>query len=309
MNLTPNALSTRLRGVIAFAPTPFHADERLDLDSLARHVDFLCQSGVKSIVVCGGVGEFFALNYAEHRDVVHTAVESAMGRAIVLAGVGQSTGEACRIAERAAKAGVDGLMVNPMYFIQPSPDGWYSHYAALARATGLGLMVFSTSGASHSPDSLERLAEIPEVVAFKDELGDLKLFGEIVDRISERLVWVNGMAELMLAPYISLGAQAVTSGMINLSPPLSQAIWDAAVEGRLTDLQALLRGGPRRLARLRERRAGYPIMVIKEALNMLGRPGGGFGRLPLTPLLPADGDELRELLATMGLREPAIAAN
>ena len=196
-------------------------------------------------------------------------------------------------------AGVDGLMVNPIHFLRPSDDGWVAHYDALARAAGLGLMVFSTAGVTYSPDGLARLTEIPEVVAFKDELGDLKLFGELVERLGERLTWINGMAETWLAPYIPLGVQAVTSGMVNLVPKLSLQLWDAAIGSRWGDLAKLLSGGPRQLARLRERRNGYSIVVLKEALNVLGRPGGGAARLPLVPLADADREELRSILGQL----------
>jgi 5-dehydro-4-deoxyglucarate dehydratase len=296
MSLTPSELQQQLRGVIAFVPTPFRTDEALDLDSLAAHLDFMCRSHVQTIVVCGGVGEYFALDDAEFGEVVRTSAAVVGGRASLLAGVGASTRRACALAECAASAGVDGLMVNPVHFLRPSEEGWFAHYRALAQAAGLGLMVFSTAGVSYAPDSLERLAEIPEVIAFKDELGDLKLFGELVERLGDRLTWINGMAETWLAPYVSLSAQAVTSGMVNVVPDLSHAIWDAASTSCWRELQKLLGGGPRALARLRERRNGYPIMVIKEALNLLGRPGGGAGRLPLLPLAEADREDLRSIL-------------
>jgi 5-dehydro-4-deoxyglucarate dehydratase len=303
---TPEQLKARLHGVIAFAPTPFDAHEQLDVPSLMSHLDRLCRANVQTIVVCGGVGEFFALDEPEYVAVVRAAAQVIAGRATLLAGVGHFTRLACRLAEHAATAGVDGLMVNPTYFLQPADDGWGAHYRALAQAAGLGLMVFSTAGASYSPDALERLTEIPEVVAFKDELADFKLLGELIDRLDDRLVWINGMAELLLAPYVALGASAVTSGLVNIAPALSLSIWDAAAEGRWADLQSLLRGGVRRLARLRERRPGYQIMVIKEALNLLGRPGGGTGRRPLMPMMTDDRHELRELLASMALLEPTV---
>ncbi len=296
MSLSPPQLKHKLRGVIAFAPTPFQPDETLDLNSLSNHLDFLCRSNVKTIVVCGGVGEFFALDDAEFGEVVRASVSAVAGRATLLAGIGASTRRACALAECAASAGVDGLMVNPIHFLRPSEDGWVAHYDALARAAGLGLMVFSTAGVTYSADGLGRLAEIPEVIAFKDELGDLKLFGELVDRLGDRLTWINGMAETWLAPYVSLGAQGVTSGMVNVVPELSLELWDAAIGSRWGDLAKLLHRGPRQLARLRERRNGYPIVVIKEALNLLGRPGGGVARLPLVPLAEEDREELRSIL-------------
>src|SRR5690348_6670193 len=98
MSLSPSQLKGHLRGVLAFAPTPFRPNEDLDLEGLAAHLDWLCQRGVRTIVVCGGVGEFFALDDAEYGEVVRTAVETIDRRAVVLAGVGHYTRRACALA-------------------------------------------------------------------------------------------------------------------------------------------------------------------------------------------------------------------
>src|SRR5205814_5302589 len=96
--MIPAELKQRLRGALAFAPTPFTADDRLDGDGLARHVDFLCRSGVGALFVCGGVGEFFSLDGDEYRACMRIAVEAAGRRAPVLAGIGHSTRTACQLA-------------------------------------------------------------------------------------------------------------------------------------------------------------------------------------------------------------------
>ena len=195
-----NDLKERLRGVIAFTPTPFADDDRVDLDGLARQVDFLCRRGAHTVVVCGGVGEFFSLDLDEYRDCIRVAVEAGAGRLPVLAGIGHSTRIACRLAAYAREVGADGLMINPTYFVAPSETGMLRHYRALAEAAGLGMMMFSTKGAVYSPAMVERLAEIEEVVALKDEYGDLRLFIETRQRLGQRLAWINGMAETLAAP-------------------------------------------------------------------------------------------------------------
>src|SRR5437588_464927 len=103
--MTPTELKQRLRGVLAFAPTPFTGDDRLDGDGLGRHVDFLCRSGVGAVFVCGGVGEFFSLDPDEYRACMHIAVEAAAKRVPVVAGIGYSTRTACQLAAYAATVG------------------------------------------------------------------------------------------------------------------------------------------------------------------------------------------------------------
>jgi 5-dehydro-4-deoxyglucarate dehydratase len=296
----PADLKERLRGVIAFTPTPFTEDDRPDLDGLAKHVDFLCASGANVVVVCGGVGEFFSLEAAEYRDCIRVAVEAVSRRIPVLAGIGYSTRVACGLAEFAASVGADGLMVNPVYFIEPSEEGMLRHYRALGDAAGLGMMMFSTKGAVYTSAMVQRLTEIDEVVALKDEFGDLKLFIETRERVGDRLAWINGMAETLAAPYFAAGAGAFTSGIVNFAPQLTIDVWNRGAAGDWDGLRELITCRVRPLARLRERQRGYAITVVKEAMNLLGLPGGAV-RLPLTPLAPADHEDLRTTLVDLGL--------
>ena len=296
----PRELQRRLRGVLAFTPTPFAPDGELDRDGLARHVDFLCRSGAHAVVACGGVGEFFSLDLDEYRVVIRTAAEAARGRVPVLAGIGHGARVACQLAAYAESVGVDGLMIHPPYFIEPPEEGTVHHYRALAQATGLGMMVYSTKGAVATPPLMRRLAEIDSVVAMKDEHGDLKLFAEIVDGLGNRMAWVNGMAEPLAAPYFAAGAQAFTSGLVNFAPRITLAVWEAGAAGRWAELQELITHKVRPLAALRERRKGYAITVVKEAMNMLGLPGGAV-RSPLVPLAREDREELRAVLSALDL--------
>ena len=110
------------------------------------------------------------------------------------------------------------------------------------------------------------------------------------------------MAEMLAAPYFAAGAGAFTSGIVNFAPALSLAVWELGSAGRWDELNALVATKIRPLAAMRERRKGYPIAVVKEAMNLLDLAGGAV-RLPLMPMLPADRDELRRLLIDLELLE------
>ena len=303
-----DAFKASLRGVLAFSPTPFTADDEVDLDGLAQHVDLLCRSGVPVVVVCGGVGEFFSLEMDEYRACIRTAVEAVAGRSIVAAGIGHSTRIARQLAAYAEQVGADGLMINPPYFVQPSEEGLVAHYRGIADATSLGMIVFSTPPSVYTAASLARLAEVDNVVALKDEHGDLKLFGEMVERLGDRYTWINGMAEVLAGPYAASGAQAMTSGLVNFAPALSLEVWRCARGGEWARLQQLIAEQARPIARLRERKKGYPIAIIKEAMNLLGLRGGHV-RAPVMPVAEEDRQELRQVLERMALAAaPAYAA-
>ena len=293
-------LQDKLRGVMAFAPTPFTADDRLDGDGLARQVYFLVRSGAHVVVVCGGVGEFYSLEPGEYRDCMRIAVEAAGRRVPVIVGIGHSTRVACGFAAHAHAVGADGLLVHPFYFVSPPEEGIVRHYQALAQASPLGMIIYHTREAVYAPALVERLAGIDAVVALKDEVGDLKTFVEMRERVGSRLAWINGMAELLLEPYLAAGAQAMTTGIVNFAPALSLKVWRAGVEGRRDELRALLAEQVRPLARLREKRKGYAVAVVKEAMNMLGLPGGCV-RAPLTRMADEDREALRGVLVQIGV--------
>jgi 5-dehydro-4-deoxyglucarate dehydratase len=252
------------------------------------------------IVTCGGVAEFYALEPDEYRRCITVAAQAAAGRVPVLAGIGHSTKIACGLAEHARNAGVDGLMINPLYFIEAPEAGMHRHYAELAKAAGLGMMMFSTKGAVYSPAMVEKLAEIDEVVALKDEWGDLRLFIETKERLGDRLAWINGMAEVLAAPYFAAGAVAFTSGIVNFAPVLVRSVWNAGVARDFDCLNELIETKIRPVARLRQRAPGHHITVVKEAMNLLGMPGGEV-RSPLVPLNEADRSDLRRALVDLAL--------
>jgi 5-dehydro-4-deoxyglucarate dehydratase len=293
-------LKAVLRGVIAFAPTPFTDGDRVDLDELATTVRELGQSGAP-VAVCGAVGEYTSLDLDEYRTVIRTATDAASGRFPVIVGIGHGTRIAAGLASDAAHAGAAGLLINPFTFTDPSEHGLVDHYRTIGAAAGLGMVVFSTRGHVCSLSQLLRLVELDAVAGLKDEWGDLRAFGEARERIGGRLAWINGMAEMQAAEYAALGADSMTSGLVNIAPDLAMCVWDAATDNRWDELRGYL-ARIRPFAALRARRPGYSVAVIKEAMAMLGR-GTGAVRPPLSPLSPDDRAELRSLLPTLG-REP-----
>jgi len=270
----------------------------VDHDGLARVVAELATHG-GPVAVCGAVGEYWSLDLAEYRAVMATAVAAADGRVPLIAGIGNGTRIAAGLAEDAARAGVAGLMVDPFWFTEPADTGLVAHYRAIAGASGLGVIVFSTKGQAYRLDQLLRLAEVDGVIALKEEVGDADLFAAARAAIGARWAWVNGNAEGQAARYAALGADAFTSGLINVAPHLTLAVRDAVAAAR-PEVAAALVDRIRPFAALRARAPGYSTVVIKEAMHLLGKPGGGRVRPPLAPLTEADRAELRNLLPTLG---------
>jgi len=298
--MKPNELRRQLRGVLAFAITPFKDDFELDVKGLEKNIGAMCQSGVHMIVCAGGVAEFYSLNLEEYRQVIRTAVRVAEGRVPVLAGIGHSTRIACELARFAESEGASGLMINPFYFVEPDLEGLYKHYEALAEASSLGQIIFSTGHFAYTPELVERLAQIENVIGLKDEVGDLKTFVATVERVRDRLAWINGMAEPLITAYFACGATSFTTGIANFAPDIPLSVYRAAETGDYATVRKLVTSKVSAIARLRAKRKGYATAVLKEAMNLLGLPAGPC-RLPLTPLLPEDRQALTTILRDLEL--------
>ena len=281
--MKPSDFKERLVGVIAFCPTPFNQDHSLDLPALARQIDFLCDTDASMIVVCGGVGEYYALDTEEHHSVVETAIETAGDRTPVIVGIGHTTRLACRLAAHAAERGAAGVLVNPLHFVEPEREGLRAHYEAIGQAGELGSIVFAHRQAVYGLGTLRELAALESVVGLKDEYGDLRAFVQARNEIGDEIAWINGTGEVLAAPYVAAGAQAMTSGIVNFAPGLTFEVWNACEQGRFDDASELVSACVQPIADLREKRKGYSTTVIKEAMSLRGLCGPTV-RAPLVPL-------------------------
>jgi 5-dehydro-4-deoxyglucarate dehydratase len=312
MPLSPEQLKPRLEGVFGFPITPFHADGSLNVDALRRHVGWMAGTGISTIFVCAGTGEFAALALEEYRAAVGAAVKEVAGRVPVLAGVGYSTAIACQFAREAERAGADGVLALPPYLVVPEQEGLYRHYRQIAESVGVGLLLYHRDNALFAPDTVARLAELPNLVGFKDGCGNLEQFNRTRLAIGDRLAWINGMptAEMTFPAFHACGARAFTSATSNFIPHVTLRFYHAVVEGDRETVDAILTTVIEPLCRLRDRKKGYAISYVKAAVTLMGRlapEGAGPVRPPLVDLAPAEVRELRDLLDSIQERWPLKA--
>jgi 5-dehydro-4-deoxyglucarate dehydratase len=309
MPLSPEQLKPTLTGVFGFPITPFREDASLNLDALRRHVAWMAGTGVSNIFVCAGTGELAALALEEYREAVGVAVKEVAGRVPVLAGVGYSTAIACQFAREAERAGVDGILALPPYLIVAEQEGLYRHYRQIAESVGVGVLLYHRDNALFTPDTIQRLAEIPTVVGFKDGFGNLEQFTRIRLAVGDRLAWINGMptAEMTFPAFHACGATAYTSALSNFIPHVSLRFYRAVIEGDWETADAILTTVIEPLCRLRDRKRGYAISYVKAAVTLSGRlapDGAGPVRPPVVDLAPAEVEELRSILDAVAARWP-----
>lgn len=293
--MTPATLRSQLRGVIAFPVTPFAADLSLDLGALGTNLRRLLEYPISAVVAAGGTGELYSLTPAEHLEVVRAAVDTAAGRVPVIAGTGFNRALAVQLARQSAAAGAAGILAFPPYYPNPEPDGLYEYYRAIADATPLGMLIYSRDWFNPAPALVERLAEIPALIAWKDGQGDIRRLQALMAAVGDRLAWVGGAGDDLVPAYYAIGLRAFTSSIANVSPRLALELHEKASSGDTASLMRLVEDPIVPLYALRARRRGYEVTVMKELMNLLGL-GGGTVRPPLAPLLPADREALRALV-------------
>jgi 5-dehydro-4-deoxyglucarate dehydratase len=300
VGLAPEEVQERLRGVLAFAPTPFDMQTlELDLPGLRQNLEFLIAGGIETVAVAGAVGEYSALNAAEYRDLLLTARDVLGPNRLLVAGIGVGSALATEFAAAAEEYGADCVMLLPPYLVEPTDDGLVAYTRAVAGGTRLGVMLHSTPGYPFAPSVVERLADIPSVIAYKDELGDVRAFTEIVEAVGKRLVYVNGRAEPMMGYYAAAGATVLATAIGSLDPAIARAAFEASAALDFDRLRSVLAPMALDWYRLRERNRSDQVAVSKASMNLLGLSGGRV-RPPLSDLRPDVQDELRNLLIETG---------
>jgi len=280
--------------------TPMHADERLDADGLARLVEFHIEQGSDAIVAVGTTGESPTLDTDEHCQVIRQVVELARGRVPVIAGTGSnSTREAIALTRFAKESGADACLLVTPYYNKPTQEGLYLHHKAIAEAVPIPQILYNVPGRTACdmlPETVERLAAIPNIVGIKDATGNLDRARDILRRCGERLD-VYGGDDATARELILLGGKGVISVTANVAPRAMHAMCVAALAGRADEAAAI----DARLAGLHEALfvEANPIPV-KWALCEMGLIPPGL-RLPLTPLSQRYHDVVRRAMKQAGV--------
>ena len=293
--MDPQQLRSALVGPIAFPVTPFRADLSLDLAGLTRNVKGLLEHPPAAIVAAGGTGELYSLTPAEHREVVAAVVNECAGRLPVIAGVGFNAAIAADLARDAARAGAGGILAFPPYYPQADDEGLIEYYRAIGAATPLGLLIYSRDWFHPTAQIVQRLSEIPTLVAWKDGQGDIRRLQTLMSRIGERLCWVGGAGDDMVPAYYAAGVRAYTSSVSNVSMLVAHALHEGASRGD-TGIMPLMADLIVPLYSMRGRRRGYEVTVMKELMNLLGL-AGGVVRPPLPQMAAADLEALKTMAA------------
>jgi 5-dehydro-4-deoxyglucarate dehydratase len=289
-------LRSRLSGVIAFPITPFKDNLSLDLPGLHQNLSKLIEHPITGIVAAGGTGEMYSLTPAEYARVIELTVHAIEGRVPVIAGVGFGQRVGVEMAQAAEKAGADGILAFPPYYPNADEEGLVEYYRSIGASTELGMLIYSRDWLTFSPAMVERLcSHIPTLVAWKDGQGDIRRLQAMMNRVDDRLLWIGGAGDDMVAAYYSTGIRTYTSSIATVAPRLSLKLHELGSTGANDDLAELLDRCVIPLYAIRARRKGYEVSTMKALMDMVGMNGGPV-RPPLVNVTEEELDELRVIL-------------
>jgi 4-hydroxy-tetrahydrodipicolinate synthase len=287
--------SLQLRGVYPAMCTPFDDDGSIDFQTLRTDAQRLERAGVDGLVPCGSTGESATLTHDEHIEVVEAVVD-AVDDVPVIAGSGSNnTREALSLSRRAADAGADALLLISPYYNKPEQRGFVEHFERIADEIDLPQVVYnvpSRTGQNIEPETVEALADHPNIQGYKAASGDMGQISEIVERTRDTDLDVLSGDDGMTLPMLSVGATGAISVAANVEPERTCAMVGAALAGDFERAREIHhRLGPLFRALFVETN---PIPV-KEAMQIRGYSSARM-RSPLTRLSEEHRDDLATIL-------------
>jgi len=220
--LPPDELADRLRsGLLSFPVTHFDADLQFDEPRYREHLAWQAGFDVAGLFAAGGTGEGFSLTPPEIDQVVRTAVSEVGDRVPVVAPATGGTALAVAQAKAAQDAGASGVLLFPPYLTEAGQRGLAEHVSAVCTATDLGVIVYSRANAVLNDATVAELAERnPNLVGYKDGVGDIERLTRIYARLGDRLTYIGGLptAETFALPLLQLGVSTYSSAIYNFVP-------------------------------------------------------------------------------------------
>jgi 4-hydroxy-tetrahydrodipicolinate synthase len=293
-------MKTRWSGCGTALVTPFTETGELDEAAIRRLAKRQIDGGVQFLVPCGTTGESPTLSHAEKLRVVELVAVEAAGKVPVLGGAGgYDTEKVVALAKDMVEAGADGILSVTPYYNKPSPEGLYRHFCAVAESVNRSIVVYnvpSRTGCNISPETLTRLASVPNIVGVKEASGNLGQMCQVCRDAAEDFCVLSGDDAYTL-PMISIGAVGVISVVSNEVPLEMAALVSAALAGDF----ATARSTHERLLPLMQVNfvESNPIPV-KAALAEMGLISARY-RLPLVPPEEPSRQRIAEVLRSLGI--------
>ena len=281
--------------------TPFNPDGSINYNKLEELIDYQCNNGTDSIVICGTTGESPTLSEEEHIECVKKAVEFTKGRVPVIAGTGSNaTYTAIDLSRAAVEAGADGLLVITPYYNKATQGGLIKHFSAIADAAKAPIIMYSVAsrtGVNIAPETAATLFKnVDNIVGIKEASGNISQVAKIMNLTDGKMDLYSGNDD-QIVPVMSLGGIGVISVLSNVAPQYTHDICAIYLAG---DVKGSLDMQLKAIPLIDQLFCEVNPIPVKKALNLMGFEVGDL-RMPLTELTPANTERLAQAMKEFGI--------
>ena len=281
--------------------TPFHADGSINYEKLEELIDYHCNNGTDSIVICGTTGESATMTEEEHLDCIKKTIDFTKGRVPVIAGTGSNcTRTAIELSKAAAEYGADGLLVVTPYYNKATQAGLIQHYTAVANEAKAPIIMYSVAsrtGCNIEPATVAHLVKnVDNIVGIKEASGNISQVAKIMNLTDGKVDLYSGNDD-QIVPIMSLGGKGVISVLSNIAPKETHDICAKFFEG---DVKGSMELQLNALPLIEQLFCEVNPIPVKKAMNLMGMEVGGL-RMPLTELTEAHTETLKKAMKDFGI--------
>ena len=303
MRIDPQELKQILSsGLLSFPLTDFDGQGNFRSGTYIERLEWLAPFGASALFAAGGTGEFFSLTHAEYSDVIRTAVQTCRGKVPIIAGAGGSTRDAIAYAQEAERLGAHGILLLPHYLTEASQDGLAAHVEAVCRSVSFGVIIYNRGISRFTPETLLKLADrCPNLIGFKDGIGEIELMVSIRRRLGDRFTYLGGLptAEVYAAAYKAIGVPVYSSAVFNFIPKTAMDFYNAIAADDHVTVNRLLDDFFLPYLEIRNRKAGYAVSIVKAGARLVGHDAGPV-RTPLIDCNEQEHEQLAQLIRRIG---------
>lgn len=282
--------------------TPFNEDESINYDKLDQLIDYHCNNGTDSIIICGTTGESATMSEKEHMECVKFAIERTKGRLPIIAGTGSNcTRTAIDMSKEAVSYGADGLLVVTPYYNKATQEGLVGHYTAVAKEAKAPIIMYSVAsrtGCNIEPATAARLIkEVDNIVGIKEASGNISQVAKIMHLTDGKTDLYSGNDD-QIVPILSLGGKGVISVLSNVAPQETHDICAKFFEG---DVKGSLELQLKAIPLIEQLFCEVNPIPVKKAMKLMGMDCGPL-RMPLTELTPQHEESLAKAMTEFGIK-------
>ena len=282
--------------------TPFNEDESINYDRLDELIDFHCENGTDSIIICGTTGESATMTEEEHLECVKFAIDRAKGRIPVIAGTGSNcTKTAVDMSKEAADYGADGLLIVTPYYNKATQAGLIAHYTAVAKEAKAPIIMYSVAsrtGCNIEPATVASLVrDVENIVGVKEASGNISQVAKILSLTDGNVDLYSGNDD-QIVPILSLGGKGVISVLSNVAPKETH---DMCAKFFAGDVKESARLQLQAIPLVEQLFSEVNPIPVKKAMQLMGMECGGL-RMPLTELTKGHEETLKAAMKEFGIK-------